>query len=123
MKDTAPTCADQVEHPSEAAILDAVTEYVDACEGSAEDPGPVTDAVAESAWSKLTALVRDAVTTPPVAPVQADQFVLCALDRAVTLLRSVGDRNSSKDDPYGGLFWYDDADLIETFVTRTRAAP
>lgn len=52
---------------------------------------------------------------------KTDPPVLYALDRAVTLLRSTGDRNSSVLDPYGGLFWYDDADAIETFVARIRA--
>ena len=39
-----------------------------------------------------------------------------ALERTVRQLRALGDRNSSPEDPYGGLMWHDDAELIETFV-------
>jgi hypothetical protein len=46
------------------------------------------------------------------------EFVLFALKRAVETLRAIGDKNSSKEDLYGGLFWYDDAETIENFVNK-----
>jgi hypothetical protein len=63
------------ESEAESQILNAVTDYVDACEANGEDPGPETDAATEASWSSLVSIVRAALAPIPGEPKpQGDEF-------------------------------------------------